>query len=80
MQVSEDLCVIDGAVDGLTPGLHGLNIHELGDLSKGCMRCGEKFVQNYLEERKLNKFVKSCFVRHNNNEVHYWYFSSHFAV
>ena len=37
-QVSEDLCVIDGTVDGLSPGLHGLNIHELGDLSQGCSR------------------------------------------
>ena len=38
VQVSEDLCVIDGTVDGLSPGLHGLNIHELGDLSQGCSR------------------------------------------
>ena len=37
-QVSEDLCVIDGTVDGLSPGFHGLNIHELGDLSQGCSR------------------------------------------
>ena len=32
------MCVIDGTVDGLSPGLHGLNIHELGDLSQGCSR------------------------------------------
>ena len=38
VQVSEGLCVIDGTVDGLSPGLHGLNIHELGDLSQGCSR------------------------------------------
>lgn len=38
VQVSKDLCVIDGTVDGLSPGLHGLNIHELGDLSQGCSR------------------------------------------
>jgi len=41
--------VIDGTVDGLTPGLHGLNIHELGDLSQGCLRFGLKvFIVEYL--------------------------------
>lgn len=43
VQVSEDLCIIDGAVDGLTPGLHGLNIHELGDLSQGCFSTGDHY-------------------------------------
>jgi len=43
VQVSEDLCVIDGTVDGLTPGLHGLNIHELGDLSQGCLSTGDHY-------------------------------------
>ena len=32
--------VIDGMVDGLSPGLHGLHIHELGDLSAGCASTG----------------------------------------
>ncbi|KAL9962742.1 hypothetical protein ACROYT_G031878 [Oculina patagonica] len=43
VQVSEDLCVIDGTIDGLTPGLHGLNIHELGDLSQGCVSTGDHY-------------------------------------
>ena len=30
--------MIDGTIDGLSPGRHGLNIHELGDLSQGCTR------------------------------------------
>ena len=37
-QASEDKCVIDGTIDGLTPGKHGLNIHEFGDLSDACTR------------------------------------------
>lgn len=40
LQVSEDTCVIDGTVDGLSPGLHGIHIHEFGDLSMGCDSCG----------------------------------------
>lgn len=31
-------CIIDGTVDGLVPGEHGLHIHECGDISNGCER------------------------------------------
>ena len=31
-------CIIDGTIDGLSPGPHGLHIHECGDISKGCER------------------------------------------
>lgn len=31
-------CIIDGTVDGLAPGEHGIHIHECGDISKGCDR------------------------------------------
>lgn len=34
-QLHNNLCVIDGTVDGLTPVLHKVSIHECGDLSKG---------------------------------------------
>ncbi|XP_040265496.1 copper chaperone for superoxide dismutase isoform X1 [Bufo bufo] len=40
LQTSENACIIDGTVDGLSPGLHGIHIHEFGDLSMGCERCG----------------------------------------
>ncbi|KAH8397298.1 hypothetical protein KR215_011919 [Drosophila sulfurigaster] len=32
--------VVDGVVDGLEPGLHGLHIHESGDVSQGCASVG----------------------------------------
>lgn len=31
-------CIIDGTVDGLTAGPHGLHIYECGDISNGCDR------------------------------------------
>lgn len=31
-------CIIDGTVDGLEPGQHGIHVHECGDISKGCER------------------------------------------
>nr|XP_012231671.1 PREDICTED: copper chaperone for superoxide dismutase isoform X1 [Linepithema humile] len=44
-QTSEG-CIIDGTVDGLTPGAHGIHIHECGDISKGCDNVGEHFNPN----------------------------------
>ncbi|XP_072279143.1 copper chaperone for superoxide dismutase isoform X2 [Pyxicephalus adspersus] len=43
LQVSEDSCVIDGTLDGLSPGFHGLHIHEFGDVSAGSESCGRHF-------------------------------------
>lgn len=37
VQVDKD-CIIDGTIDGLSPGLHGIHVHECGDISKGCER------------------------------------------
>lgn len=36
-------CIIDGAIDGLEPGLHGIHIHECGDLSNGCGSLGNHY-------------------------------------
>lgn len=36
-------CVVDGTIDGLSPGLHGIHIHECGDLSLGCESVGEHY-------------------------------------
>ncbi|XP_069116317.1 copper chaperone for superoxide dismutase-like isoform X1 [Argopecten irradians] len=43
VQTDEDTCVVDGTVDGLPPGKHGLFIHQCGDLSDGCRSCGDIF-------------------------------------
>lgn len=39
----EDNCVVDGTIDGLTPGSHGFHIHTSGDLSNGCESLGEHY-------------------------------------
>ncbi|XP_043462972.1 copper chaperone for superoxide dismutase isoform X2 [Leptopilina heterotoma] len=36
-------CIIDGTIDGLSPGAHGLHIHECGDISQGCDSVGDHF-------------------------------------
>lgn len=41
LQISEDRCLIDGTIDGLEPGAHGLHVHELGDLTQDCLRYGD---------------------------------------
>ncbi|KAB5579093.1 hypothetical protein PHYPO_G00190780 [Pangasianodon hypophthalmus] len=43
LQLSEDRCLIDGTIDGLEPGPHGLHVHEFGDLTQDCMSCGEHY-------------------------------------
>ncbi|XP_071800030.1 copper chaperone for superoxide dismutase-like [Asterias amurensis] len=43
LQLANNSCIIEGTVDGLTPGAHALNIHEYGDLSDGCNSCGMHF-------------------------------------
>lgn len=36
-------CVVDGVVDGLSPGQHGIHIHECGDISNGCESVGKHY-------------------------------------
>ncbi|XP_055487279.1 copper chaperone for superoxide dismutase-like, partial [Leucoraja erinacea] len=44
LQLSEQQCIIEGTVDGLSPGRHGLHVHApclfLGDLTDSCHSCG----------------------------------------
>uniref|UniRef100_A0A3Q3WHP2 Superoxide dismutase copper chaperone n=1 Tax=Mola mola TaxID=94237 RepID=A0A3Q3WHP2_MOLML len=42
LQLSERRCLIDGTIDGLKPGTHGLHVHTLGDLTLDCL-CGEHY-------------------------------------
>ncbi|KAI7867248.1 superoxide dismutase [Spinellus fusiger] len=43
VQIDEETCLIDITIQGLTPGLHGLHIHECGDISQGWMSVGDHF-------------------------------------
>ncbi|XP_061816523.1 copper chaperone for superoxide dismutase [Nerophis lumbriciformis] len=43
LQLSAGRCLIDGTIDGLEPGAHGLHVHALGDLTDDCLSCGEHF-------------------------------------
>lgn len=36
-------CVVDGVIDGLSPGFHGVHIHECGDISNGCESLGPHY-------------------------------------
>lgn len=38
LQLSDEACLIDGTIDGLDPGPHGLHVHTLGDLTQDCLR------------------------------------------
>ncbi|CEG82761.1 hypothetical protein RMATCC62417_16775 [Rhizopus microsporus] len=43
VQVDEDTCLIDITVEGLSPGNHGIHIHESGDISSGWKSTGEHY-------------------------------------
>ncbi|KAL0077499.1 superoxide dismutase [Phycomyces blakesleeanus] len=43
VQIDQDTCLIDLTVEGLKPGLHGVHIHECGDISQGWMSVGDHF-------------------------------------
>lgn len=43
-QMKEDKCLVEGVIDGLTPGsVNSLKIHQYGDLTEGCESCGDVF-------------------------------------
>jgi len=43
VQLTESQIIIEGTIDGLKPGKHGLHIHEFGDFSNGCLSTGGHF-------------------------------------
>ncbi|ELV09526.1 copper chaperone for superoxide dismutase [Tupaia chinensis] len=43
LQLSPERCLIEGTIDGLEPGLHGLHVHQYGDLTENCTSCGDHF-------------------------------------
>ncbi|XP_028371672.1 copper chaperone for superoxide dismutase isoform X1 [Phyllostomus discolor] len=43
LQLSPEQCIIEGSIDGLEPGPHGLHVHQFGDLTRDCNSCGDHF-------------------------------------
>uniref|UniRef100_A0A8D1DS82 Superoxide dismutase copper chaperone n=1 Tax=Sus scrofa TaxID=9823 RepID=A0A8D1DS82_PIG len=43
LQLTPERCLIEGTIDGLKPGLHGLHVHQFGDLTRNCNSCGDHF-------------------------------------
>lgn len=52
VQINNNECIVDGTIDGLSPGKHGFHIYECGDLSNGCDRF-EQFLTIYYDSFKL---------------------------
>ncbi|CAG8789563.1 13858_t:CDS:2, partial [Racocetra persica] len=49
IQVNKDYCLIDVTVQGISPGRHGIHIHELGDISAGPSSTGEHYNPDNVE-------------------------------
>ncbi|CAE1174758.1 CCS [Acanthosepion pharaonis] len=43
VQATPESCIIEGTIDGLTPGKNTVCIHQLGDISDGCNSCGDVY-------------------------------------
>ncbi|XP_004713619.1 copper chaperone for superoxide dismutase isoform X1 [Echinops telfairi] len=43
LQLTPEQCLIEGTIDGLEPGPHGLHVHQYGDLTSNCASCGDHF-------------------------------------
>ncbi|GAB6031730.1 hypothetical protein CHUAL_009473 [Chamberlinius hualienensis] len=43
IQMDHNKCIIDGTIDGLSPGEHGFHVYEYGDLSEGYANLGSHF-------------------------------------
>ncbi|KAJ1984139.1 copper chaperone [Dimargaris verticillata] len=55
VQVAPDLCAIDITVSGLSPGQHGVHIHELGDISRGAESTGRHFNPTGVDHGEVNQ-------------------------
>ncbi|CAG8749364.1 17488_t:CDS:2, partial [Racocetra fulgida] len=49
IQINKDYCLIDVTVQGISPGRHGIHIHELGDISAGPSSTGEHYNPDNVE-------------------------------
>ncbi|PIK41421.1 hypothetical protein BSL78_21719 [Apostichopus japonicus] len=62
-QVDERKCIIEGTLDGLRPGSHGVAIHEFGDISDGCNSCGGHFNPFNSEHGGPSAIQRQCCTR-----------------
>ena len=58
-QTDSETCIIDGTLDGLNPGEHGLAIHECGDISGGCST-GKSFSEALILASVNPQYEKKC--------------------
>nr|CAI5831451.1 unnamed protein product [Callosobruchus analis] len=52
VQISPNTCLVDGTIDGLKPGSHGIYVHECGDISQGCNSVGDIFNPSHHEKQR----------------------------
>lgn len=65
IQATPNTCVIEGTIDGLIPGYHNIEVHESGDLSRGCESIGKIFnPDDYTGQREYGNLGK-IFVERN---------------
>ncbi|KAN0055251.1 hypothetical protein ACTA71_008354 [Dictyostelium dimigraforme] len=49
---------INGTINGLKPGQHGMHVHEFGDTSNGCISAGEHYNPLHHEHGSPNDVVR----------------------
>ncbi|CAG8563555.1 9951_t:CDS:2 [Diversispora eburnea] len=55
VQISNNVCLIDITVQGISPGYHGVHIHELGDISAGPSSTGNHYNPENVEHGNMEK-------------------------
>ncbi|EXX69615.1 Ccs1p [Rhizophagus irregularis DAOM 197198w] len=55
VQIDTDNCLIDVTIQGISPGYHGIHIHELGDISRGSESTGNHYNPDNVEHGNIEK-------------------------
>ncbi|OZJ03675.1 hypothetical protein BZG36_03538 [Bifiguratus adelaidae] len=55
VQIDNQTCLIDITVEGLSPGKHGIAIHECGDISNGCESTGGHYNPTEVDHGDMEK-------------------------
>ncbi|CAG8492483.1 6123_t:CDS:2 [Funneliformis mosseae] len=53
VQIDDENCLIDITVQGISPGYHGVHIHELGDISRGPASTGDHYNPDNVEHGNI---------------------------